>query len=75
MPDQRDVQQLIQSLTPSAVNNGNPNTVYNQPMPQGGYIPPTYDPGTNTWRVNPAPPASTVNWQPGELILLHRHLP
>lgn len=63
MPDQRDVQQLIQSLTPSAVNNGNPNTVYNQPMPQGGYIPPTYDPGTNTWRVNPAPPAPTVNWQ------------
>ncbi len=63
MPDQRDVQQLIQSLTPSAVNNGNPNTVYNQPMPQGGYIPPTFDPGTNTWRVNPAPPAPTVNWQ------------
>ena len=63
MPDQRDVQQLIQSLTPSAVNNGNPNTVYNQPMPQGGYIPPTFDPGTNTWRVNPAPAAPTVNWQ------------
>lgn len=63
MPNQRDVQQLIQSLTPSAVNNGNPNTVYNQPMPQGGYIPPTYDPGTNTWRINPAPPAPTVNWQ------------
>lgn len=63
MPDQRDVQQLIQSLTPSAVNNGNPNTVYNQPMPQGGYVPPTFDPGTNTWRVNPAPPAPTVNWQ------------
>ena len=63
MPDQRDVQQLIQSLTPSAVNNGNPNTVYNQPMPQGGYIPPTFDPGTNTWRVNPAPAPSNVNWQ------------
>ena len=63
MPNQRDVQQLIQSLTPSAVNNGNPNTVYNQPMPQGGYIPPTFDPGTNTWRVNPAPAPSTVNWQ------------
>ena len=63
MPDQRDVQQLIQSLTPSAVNNGNPNTVYNQPMPQGVYIPPTFDPGTNTWRVNPAPTPSTVNWQ------------
>ena len=63
MPDQRDVQQLIQSLTPSAVNNGNPNTVYNQPQPQGGYIPPTFDPGTNTWRINPAPAPSTVNWQ------------
>ena len=63
MPNQRDVQQLIQSLTPSAVNNGNPNTVYNQPMPQGGYIPPTFDPGTNTWRINPAPAPSTVNWQ------------
>ena len=63
MPDQRDVQQLIQSLTPSAVNNGNPNTVYNQPQPQGGYIPPTYDAGTNTWRINPAPAPSTVNWQ------------
>ena len=63
MPDQRDVQQLIQSLTPSAVNNGNPNTVYNQPQPQGGYIPPTFDPGTNTWRINPAPAPSAVNWQ------------
>lgn len=63
MPDQRDVQQLIQSLTPSAVNNGNPNTVYNQPQPQGGYIPPTYDAGTNTWRINPAPAPSAVNWQ------------
>ena len=63
MTTQRDVQQLIQSLTPSAVNNGNPNTVYNQPMPQGGYIPPTYDPGTNTWRINQAPPALGVNWQ------------
>lgn len=29
MADQRDVQQLIQSLTPSGVNNGNPNTAYN----------------------------------------------
>lgn len=63
MPDQRDVQQLIQSLTPSAVNNGNPNTVYNQPQPQGGYIPPTFDPGTNTWRINPAPAPSAINWQ------------
>lgn len=63
MPNQTDVQQLIQSLTPSAVNNGNPNTVYNNPMPQGGYIPPTYDPGTNTWRVNPAPTNNVPNWQ------------
>jgi hypothetical protein len=34
MTDQRDVQQLIQSLGSSAVNNGNPNTIYNaSPFP------------------------------------------
>lgn len=34
MADQRDVQQLIQGLTPSGVNNGNPNTAYNNsPIP------------------------------------------
>lgn len=33
MATQTDVQQLIQSLVPSGVNNGNPNTVYNVPPP------------------------------------------
>lgn len=33
MATQTDVQQLIQGLTPSGVNNGNPNTAYNSPMP------------------------------------------
>lgn len=63
MTSQRDVQQLIQSLTPSAVNNGNPNTVYNQTPPEGGYIPPTFDPGTNTWRINKAPPPPSTDWK------------
>ena len=31
MATQTDVQQLIQSLVPSGVNNGNPNTIYNAP--------------------------------------------
>lgn len=31
MPTQTDVQKLIQGLAPGAVNNGNPNTVYNTP--------------------------------------------
>lgn len=33
MTTQTDVQQLIQGLVPSGVNNGNPNTVYNVPPP------------------------------------------
>lgn len=33
MANQTDVQKLIQSLVPSAVNNGNPNTVYNTAPP------------------------------------------
>lgn len=38
MATQTDVQQLIQGLTPSAVNNGNPNTAYNN-APGGGGAP------------------------------------
>lgn len=33
MADQRDVQQLIQSLVPASGNAGNPNTAYNNPTP------------------------------------------
>ena len=53
---QRDIQQLIQSLVPSGVNNGNPNTVYNTAgTPYGGTqqvpLPPMQDAQGN-WFMN-----------------------
>lgn len=52
MATQRDIQQLIQSLVPSGVNNGNPNTVYNVP-------PPTLDAQGN-WAAGLLPQAASI---------------
>lgn len=61
MADQRTVQQLIQSLTPGAVNNGNPNTIYNQARPS---TPPPIL--TNQgWLLNSINPAVTT---PGTML-------
>ena len=48
MADQRDVQQLIQSLVPASGNAGNPNTAYNNPTPD------TWLQGWNGPQVSPA---------------------
>lgn len=65
MAGQSEIQSLVQSLAgtqsqaqanpPSWVNNGNPNTVYNQTPPEGGYIPPTSDAFGN-WMINKPDP-------------------
>lgn len=52
MPTQTDVQKLIQSLVPSGVNNGNPNTAYNSA--------PTMDSAGNWFGPN-LPSAASVN--------------
>lgn len=52
MATQTDVQQLIQSLVPSGVNNGNPNTIYNVP-------PPSLDAQGN-WAQGRLPPAASI---------------
>ena len=57
MATQTDVQALIQSLVPSSVNNGNPNTVYNNPA-----VPMTT--GAGEWyipQVNPAANLAGIN--------------
>lgn len=56
MADQRTVQQLIQSLTPGAVNNGNPNTIYNQAQPSTP--PPILT--SQGWLLNSINPAMTT---------------
>ncbi len=56
MPNQRDVQQLIQSLTPGAVNNGNPNTIYNQP--RQSTPPPVWN--GSQWLLNSINPAAST---------------
>lgn len=66
-----NIQSLLQQLAgtgsagqawlPSSVNNGNPNTVYNQPPAEGGYIPPTSDAQGN-WMINKPAPQTTVDW-------------
>lgn len=53
MATQRDVQQLIQSLVPGSVNNGNPNTVYNTGAP-------SMDTNGN-WFASNLPDAASVN--------------
>lgn len=68
MATQRDVQQLIQNLTPSGVNNGNPNTVYNTPMPtvdaQGRWTTPTVNPAASLPALNmDAVRAQLTPWQ------------
>lgn len=56
MATQSEVQQLIQGLTPSGVNNGNPNTVYNN---SPGYVPPSSN-AFDAWRLSNVrlPPAT-----------------
>jgi hypothetical protein len=74
MADQSSIQTVLQKLAgtasagqanlPSSINNGNPNTIYNQKPPQGGYLPPVTN-GFDQWRINPMPQSQTapVNWQ------------
>lgn len=69
MATQRDVQQLIQGLTPSAVNNGNPNTVYNTPVPTvdalGRWTMPTVNPAASRPALNlPAISTTLAGWVP-----------
>lgn len=59
MATQTDVQQLIQSLTPSNVNNGNPNTVYN--TPRGAYAPPVYN-ASGDLLSTLQPPQQGIDW-------------
>lgn len=56
MPTQADVQSLIQSLTPSGVNNGNPNTIYNQPRQS---TPAPFIGANGQWYLNTINPAAT----------------
>lgn len=66
-----NIQSLIQQLAgtgsagqawlPSSVNNGNPNTVYNQTPPEGGYVPPTTD-GSGNWMINKPLPTQLQDW-------------
>lgn len=63
MPNQTDVQKLIQGLAPGAVNNGNPNTVYNTPgTVMGGTpsVPPPTTDGLGNWSLNNLPQAATL---------------
>lgn len=61
MPTQTDVQQLIQGLTPSSVNAGNPNTVYNSPATVANSAP---QPRNPAWAQNMPPiPQSTAYGQ------------
>lgn len=84
MAAQSNIQSLLQDLSgvhsagqawvPSSVNNGNPNTAYNQPKvyqtnPAAGYIPPATN-GFGNWQMSAAPvpaaPASQFqgpDWQ------------
>lgn len=55
MADQRDVQQLIQSLVPASGNAGNPNTAYNNPTPD------TWLQGWNGPQVSPAATLGPTN--------------
>lgn len=58
MPNQTDVQKLIQGLAPGAVNNGNPNTVYNTPgtvMRGTPSVPPPTTDATGNWVLNNLP--------------------
>ena len=75
MAAQSNIQSLLQDLSgvhsagqawvPSSVNNGNPNTAYNQPKvyqtnPAAGYIPPATN-GFGNWQMSAAPvPAPTL---------------
>lgn len=52
MATQTDIQQLIQSIVPSAVNNGNPNTIYNN-------APPVLD-GQGNWFASHLPTAASL---------------
>jgi hypothetical protein len=67
MPTQTDIQQLIQQLTPSGVNNGNPNTVYNtpgtpmQPAPAVGVAPPPTMNPDGTMNMNSIPQTADLS--------------
>lgn len=69
MATQTDVQQLIQGLGPSGVNNGNPNTAYNNPpIPMqnaaGQWVNPATTPAASIAALDlPALSAQTPTWQ------------
>lgn len=64
MATQTDVQQLIQSLVPSSVNNGNPNTIYNaSPLPATSPAGEWYIPD-----VNPAATLQALNLSLGTWV-------
>ena len=54
-------QALAQSNTPSWVNNGNPNTVYNVTPAEGGYVPPQSS-ITGDWSINKPRAYAPTNW-------------
>lgn len=64
---QQNIQDLIgtqttaQGAVPFNAQNGNPFTIYNQPLPQGGYLPPVTN-AQDQWRVNPIPPAGPFDF-------------
>src|SRR5690606_8831183 len=75
MPNQTDIQKLIQGLAPGSVNNGNPNTIYNTPATvMGGKaaVPPPSTDGLGNWALNTLPQAATL---PAPLIQLPQLTP
>lgn len=54
-------QALAQSNTPSWTQNGNPNTVYNQTPPEGGYIPPRSN-VMDDWAINKPRAYTPTDW-------------
>lgn len=54
-------QALAQSNTPSWVNNGNPNTVYNVTPAEGGYVPPQSN-VMGDWSINKPRAYQPTNW-------------
>lgn len=54
-------QALAQSNTPSWVNNGNPNTVYNVTPAEGGYVPPQSN-VLGDWSINKPRAYQPTNW-------------
>lgn len=65
MADQSNIQSLVQSLAQanpsSAVNNGNPNTIYNVAPVEWGYVPPQQDASGN-WQIQKPRVYEKTDW-------------